>query len=171
MQVQKTNSVSFKSFSVDKKGKEFLVALYEKTEHGSRPFLTDELSRFKKRMSLYAQKMESKNIDIVLTAEPHENLFWPSMQLKQGNELLKDTINTPSELVLLELDFHRSGADKNWNKASIKKWFDRASAETRKWITLNYVDRIGDPSTSIETLEKELYKPASAKETIDAIFG
>lgn len=169
MRVEKSNSVSFQSFKPDDKGKEFLCSLYNKTGQKARPVLIDELRKFKQTMSEYSQKMESKNIDIVLTTDPHNKLFWPVLQLKQGDKVLKDCTDAPSELFLFELDFARD--DKKWTKSEVKKWFTRAKEEINGWFTLNYIDRFNNPPKSIETLIEEANKPNTEEQIINAIFG
>lgn len=171
MRVQRNSGISFQKFIVDDKGKTFLAGLYDVTKPKAHDLLTNELRIFKQNMSSYSNVMEEEGIDIVFTSYPSRpNLSeMPSLQLQKQGKLLKDTINVPSELLLLELQ-HDKTTKKSWNKLDVKKWFNRANAETNGWFTLNYVDRFNTPKKSINALIAEAQKPITKKEIIEAIF-
>lgn len=174
MQIQKTDNTYFKSFNLDKHGKEFLVSLYNHTEQNAHPFLTDELIKLKLEMTKYAQKMEAKNIDIIYTARPPmpstNSSALPSLSLRTDGKSLKDAPDAPSNLLLLDLTYFTT--QPKWSKSEVKTWFTRVQQEAKKWIILNYVDRFCDSKKPIEVLKSEIdKKPLTAEETINAIFG
>lgn len=171
MRVQKTSEVSFQKFIVDDKGKDFLIGLYNATESKSHSVLTDELRIFRQTINSYAKKMEEKGIDIVFTSYPSRpNLSeMPALQMCKEGKLLEDTTNAPSELLLLELQHDRT-TEKPWSKLDVKKWFNRANAETKGWFTLSYLDRFKNASNKSEDLIMEAGRPSNKKEIVDAIF-
>lgn len=167
MRVSKTNSISFQQFKADEKGKKFLTSLYNITEPKAHRALTNELRIFKQTMCEFAQKMGVKQIDIFFTDTGIKG-HSPALELRQGDKVLKDSVNAPSTLYLFELRY--SEDNKKWTTPVVKKWFKRAKEEITGWLTLSYIDRFNDTDKSIDTLIKEAQRPSTKKEIIDSIF-
>lgn len=140
MRLEKSKSISFKSFKVDDKGKSFLNYLTRETSKDAIPVVNDMFAKFKTNMDEYAYTLDfcskTKGIDILFTERASNATDWesvPALILKREDKEISEPLYlfklTPypykGAIGFPKLDISKVKARSAFLLAESKKWFNK----------------------------------------------